>query len=60
MRKIEKIYIDRASEYIELVMANGEKIELTNENTSLVFENDERELNEIIAEQKKLGRNLNE
>ena len=58
MRKIEKIYIDRASEYIELSYSNGETEELSNENAEIVFENDERELSEIRAEQKLIGRDI--
>ena len=58
MRKIEKIYIDRASEYIELSYSNGDIEEYGSDRIEIVFENDERELSEIRAEQKLIGRDI--
>ena len=68
MRKIngvKKIYIDRASEYIEITYKDGRVISYnpsetdTKENAfkcEVIFENDERPIAEIIKEQASLGR----
>ena len=58
MNEIKKIYVDRASMYIEVEFMDGTKKELGPDDCEMVFENDEREIEEIVAEQKEIGRKI--